>query len=136
MLKSGPATCRTPLKSVENQLTELDPAERRALRARAHALHPVVTIGNAGLKAEVIAEIEANLKSHELIKIRVRGDERDVRKGLISEICEATGAQPVQTIGKILVVYRQRPPEEEKPAKKRRPRPKAPRKTKRSFQKA
>jgi putative YhbY family RNA-binding protein len=114
---------------------ELEPSERRALRARAHALRPVVMIGDAGLKPEVIAEIEANLKSHELIKIRVRGDERDVRKGLVSEICDATGAQPVQAIGKILVIYRQRPPEEEK-AVKRRIRPKPPRRTKRSFQKA
>ncbi|HYH41017.1 MAG TPA: YhbY family RNA-binding protein [Burkholderiales bacterium] len=117
-------------------MKELDPAERRALRARAHALHPVVTIGNAGLKPEVIGEIEAHLKVHDLMKIRARGDEREVRKGLISEICEATGAQPVQSIGKILVIYRELPPETEKKAVKRRPRPKPPRRTKRSFQKA
>ncbi|HYH42193.1 MAG TPA: YhbY family RNA-binding protein, partial [Burkholderiales bacterium] len=60
-------------------MKELDPAERRALRARAHSLHPVVTIGNAGLKPEVIAEIEAHLKVHELMKIRARGDEREAR---------------------------------------------------------
>jgi len=115
-------------------VTEIDSAERRALRARAHHLHPVVTIADAGLKPEVLAEIEAALKSHELIKIRVRGDERDVRKALVSEICAETHAQTVQTIGKILVIYRKRPPGEEK-VPSRRSRRKPERRTKRSFQK-
>jgi RNA-binding protein len=117
-------------------VTEIDSAERRALRARAHHLHPVVTIADAHLKPEVLAEIEANLKSHELIKVRVRGDERDVRKTLVAEICDETQAQPVQTIGKILVIYRKRPPEEEKASKPRRRQRKPVRRTKRSFQKS
>jgi putative YhbY family RNA-binding protein len=114
-------------------LKELTPAERRELRARAHHLHPVVMIGDAGLTPEVAREIEANLKSHELIKVRVMGDDRDARQALAADICEATGASRVQQIGKILVLYRARPPEEEKAPKRRRAR-KAPRRTKRSFQ--
>jgi putative YhbY family RNA-binding protein len=111
----------------------LTSAERRALRARAHHLQPVVTIGNAGLTSEVAREIDVNLKSHELIKIRVLGDERAARKELITGICTATGAEPVQQIGKILVVYRPRPPEgsEKRPAGPRR---KAVRRTKRNYQ--
>jgi RNA-binding protein len=114
-------------------LKELTPAERRELRARAHHLHPVVMIGDAGLTPEVTREIEANLKSHELIKIRLMGDDRDARHSLADEICEATGATPVQHIGKILVIYRPRSPEEEQQPKRRRAR-KAPRRTKRSYQ--
>ena len=113
-----------------NQLTS---AERRALRARAHHLKPVVTIGNAGLTPDVTREIDANLRSHELIKIRVLGDERETRDALMTSICEATNAQPVQQLGKILVVYRPKPPEEQKTVK-RRARRKAPRRTKRSYQ--
>ena len=90
-------------------------------------------IGDAGLTPEVTREIDVNLKSHELIKIRVLGDERETRDALIEAICQATGAQPVQQIGKILVVYRPKPPEERKPAK-RRARKKPPRRTKRSYQ--
>jgi RNA-binding protein len=114
-------------------MNALTPAERRALRARAHSLRPVVMISNAGLTPEVSREIDAALKSHELIKIRVLGDERETREALVAAICEATGAQPVQQIGKILVVYRPRPPEERKPAKRRAPR-KPRRRTKRSYQ--
>jgi RNA-binding protein len=115
-------------------MQELTPAQRRELKARAHHLQPVVMIGDAGLTPEVTREIEAALKAHELIKVRVLGDDRDARAALVSAVCEATGAHAVQQIGKILVFYRQRPPEEEKKAPKRRSVRKAPRKTKRSFQ--
>ena len=114
-------------------MADLTSAERRALRARAHHLKPVVMIGNGGLTPEVTHEIEANLRSHELIKIRVLGKERGARDALMSAVCEATQAAPVQQLGKILVVYRPKPPEERKPVKprtRRKPR----RKTKRSYQ--
>ena len=52
-------------------ILELTSAQRRALRARAHRLHPVVMIGDAGLTTAVLNEINKNLCSHELIKIRV-----------------------------------------------------------------
>jgi RNA-binding protein len=87
---------------------ELTPRERRALRAQAHHLEPVVTIGDAGLTPEVLREIETSLKAHELIKIRVLGADRAGRAALVSAIGDATGASPVQSIGKVLVMYRAR----------------------------
>ncbi|MBI5918300.1 MAG: ribosome assembly RNA-binding protein YhbY [Nitrosomonadales bacterium] len=80
-------------------------SQRLELKARAHALNPVVMIGNAGLTDSVLAEIARNLKSHELIKIRVMGDDRDARTAIMQEICEKLEAAPVQHIGKILVIY-------------------------------
>jgi RNA-binding protein len=133
VLKSGPGFTH-PLQRTSTEVKELTPAQRRDLRARAHHLQPVVMIGDAGLTPEVTREIEANLKSHELIKVRVLGDDREARGALVSAVSEATGAHPVQQIGKILVFYRQRPPEEEKKGPKRRGLRKAPRRTKRSFQ--
>lgn len=104
---------------------ELTPAERQALKARAHRLNPVVLIGEAGLAPAVLAEIDRALQAHELIKIRVMGAERGARDALLDRVCAATGAAPVQHIGKILVVYRERPPEEqaELPTPTRQPRP-------------
>jgi RNA-binding protein len=90
----------------------LTPAQRRALRAKAHHLHPVVSIGQHGLTAAVLREIDVNLKAHELIKIRVFGDERATREGLMSEICTALGAAPVQRLGKLLIVWRAAPVED------------------------
>jgi RNA-binding protein len=80
-------------------------------------------IGEAGLTSRVLAEVETSLRSHELIKIRALGDDRAARAGLIQAICEATGASPVQQIGKILVIYRAKPPESEPEPSRTRKRP-------------
>jgi len=80
-------------------------SERRDLRARAHLLDPVVMIGNAGLNEAVLKEINANLESHELIKIRVMNNDRNLRESILESICIQLNAAPVQHIGKILVVY-------------------------------
>ena len=90
-------------------------------------------IGEAGFTPEVMREIDLNLKSHELIKVRLLGEERTARKDLISAISAATGADPVQQIGKILVLYRPRPPEQPNP-RASRGRRKPVRRTKRSYQ--
>ena len=86
-------------------MRKLSPSRRRKLKARAHALDPVVRIGGGGLTPAVLAEIERSLKSHELIKVRVNGADRTARETMLEEICRRTGAQPVQHIGKILVVF-------------------------------
>jgi putative YhbY family RNA-binding protein len=114
-------------------MKSLSPAERKLLKARAHTLKPVVTVGNDRLSAPVLKEIETSLKAHDLIKIRVTGDERDARLALLGEICNRTGASPVQHIGKILIVYRESEETPAPPAKKRAAR-KQPRRTKRSYQ--
>jgi putative YhbY family RNA-binding protein len=85
----------------------LSPTRRRELKARAHALDPVVSIGGAGLTPAVLAEIDRGLKSHELIKVRVPAADRHEREAILAEICSRTGAQPVQHIGKILVLFRE-----------------------------
>jgi len=89
-------------------MSGLSPAERQKLKGRAHQLEPVVLVGSDGLSAAVIAEIDRALKSHELIKVRVNAG-RDKREAILGEICAKTGAQPVQHIGKILVVFRPGP---------------------------
>lgn len=87
-------------------MLKLTPAERSALRSDAHALNPVVIIGEAGLTPSVIKEIDASLNAHGLIKVRVFGDDRDARVEMYETICEKLDAAPVQHIGKLLVIYR------------------------------
>lgn len=112
---------------------QLTAAERRALRARAHPLKPVVMIADDGLSPAVLQETDRALASHELIKVRVFADGHAERAALLAQICDELGAAPVQHIGKILVVYRPRPADESAPKKTFRRR-KAPRRTKRSYQ--
>lgn len=87
-------------------MPKLTPAERSALRAEAHALSPVVIVGEAGLTPGVVKEIDASLDAHGLIKIRVFGDDREARVAIYDTICSELDAAPVQHIGKLLVVFR------------------------------
>jgi putative YhbY family RNA-binding protein len=116
----------------ERSAPALTPRERSALRASAHRLDPVVMIGDGGLTPAVLQEVDRSLEAHELIKIRVSGDDRDARDGILRRICEELDAAPVQHIGKILVVYRQKSEKAAKP--KARPRRKPARQLKRTFQ--
>ena len=86
----------------------MNSADKKKLRADAHTLKPVVMIGQSGLTAAVLAEIEQALDSHELIKVKIRA-ERDERKLISEKICTDTGAELIQTIGQIAVIYRLNP---------------------------
>jgi RNA-binding protein len=86
----------------------LSPSERKALKARAHKLDPVVIIGAKGLTEEVVKEVDLALKAHELIKVRAPGIERHDRDEAMRILCERTQAEAVQTIGKVFVMYRKR----------------------------
>jgi RNA-binding protein len=88
---------------------KLTPAQRSDLRAEAHGLSPVVMIGEAGLTAAVMKEIDASLNAHGLIKVRVFGDDRDARVEMYDTIADKLGAAQVQHIGKLLVLYRPQP---------------------------
>jgi RNA-binding protein len=99
----------------------LSPTARRELKARAHALHPLVMIGNEGLTPAVVKAIDEALRSHELVKVRAAGEDRDSREALLAAIAAATGASPVQHIGKVLVLWRERPPEAAEPPPVPRP---------------
>jgi RNA-binding protein len=91
----------------------LTPHERSELRAAAHALRPVVLIGDNGLTDAVIKEITVHLQAHQLIKIRVAGDDRQARLTMLEQICDALDAAPIHHLGKILTIYRpniERPP--------------------------
>lgn len=98
----------------------LNPERRRALRAAAHPLNPVVAIAGNGLTPAVLAEIDRSLKAHELIKVKLHGIERDDRAALLGQICADLGCAPVQQIGNILVLWREKPVED-KPAPRKRP---------------
>ena len=110
----------------------LTPARRSELRAQAHGLSPVVMIGDKGLSDSVVAEVERALLAHELVKVRAATDDRQARAAWLEELCARLGAQPVQAIGKVLVLWRENPEKRvpaaapaKKAAPKKKPRPSA-----------
>jgi putative YhbY family RNA-binding protein len=89
--------------------------QRVHLKGRAHALEPVVFIGQAGLSETVVAEVERALTAHGLIKVKLAGADRADREALTSDICEKTSSVAVQNVGRMLVLWRPRPDDEPLP---------------------
>jgi RNA-binding protein len=83
--------------------------QRKYLRGRGHALKPVVIVGDKGLTATVLGEVENALGHHELIKVRLRAGDRALRDDMIHELCNSSGADLVQRTGNIALLYRHNP---------------------------
>jgi RNA-binding protein len=84
----------------------LSERQRRHLRGLAHALKPVVRVGNAGLTQGVALETERALHDHELIKVKGPGGERAARDALFAALAARTGSVLVHRIGNVAVFYR------------------------------
>ncbi|RUA06027.1 MAG: ribosome assembly RNA-binding protein YhbY [Gammaproteobacteria bacterium] len=80
--------------------------QKKFLRARGHTLKPVVMVGQHGLSESVLAELESTMTKHELLKIKIRADDKDDRQKMIDEIVKVTRAQLIQVIGNVMVIYR------------------------------
>ena len=91
-----------------NSDMSLTNAQRRFLRGLSHDINPVVLVGDKGLTANVMAEIEGALRHHELIKVKLR-TEREQRKDWETVIGEQTGAERVHSIGQIVCFFRRNP---------------------------
>ena len=103
---------------------ELSIQDRKVHRADAHHLDPVVMVGNDGLTPAVKKEIDAALKAHGLIKVRVQGDDRIERERMYGEIADELRAAQIQHIGKLLVFWRPKARKERELDEDRKPGPK------------
>jgi RNA-binding protein len=97
-------------------MLEITPAQRRALRAQAHHLAPVVSIGQHGLTPSVQHEIDLALLAHELIKVKVASDDREARGTMLDTVCAALACAPVQHLGKVFILWRANPEKKAKAA--------------------
>jgi RNA-binding protein len=84
----------------------LKPSQKRYLRGLAHALKPVVLVGNKGVTDAVVAEFSLALEHHELVKVKLAGDDRQARAEQVVALGKAGDAELVQTIGKVASFYR------------------------------
>ena len=87
----------------------LTPRERAHLKARAHALEPRVQVGHAGLTTALAAEVDRALAAHELIKVKILDADRHVRAGIADALCAQTDAALVQSVGKVVILWRPKP---------------------------
>ena len=83
------------------------------MKARAHSLEPIVRVGHAGLSDKLVAEVDRALAAHELVKVKLDAADRDAREAQGNDLSARTDAAIVQRVGKIVVLWRPRPLDEE-----------------------
>ncbi|MBS0375351.1 MAG: YhbY family RNA-binding protein [Proteobacteria bacterium] len=88
---------------------ELNERQKKHLRRLGHPLHPLVTLGQAGLTDGVAAEMERALTDHELVKARARLGDREARDAAFATLAERTGSRLVQRIGNVGLFFRPNP---------------------------
>lgn len=87
-------------------IMNLTAEQKKFYRGISHHLNPVVTVAGNGLTDTVLAEIDRALEDHELIKVKVSVGDRDLRAEVIKQICTATRATLVFTIGNVALLLR------------------------------
>ena len=86
----------------------LSSAQRRFVRARAHHLKPLVSIGKSGITKGVIDATHDVLRIHELIKVSLPGESGTQKNELARSLSAITGSHVIQQIGHIVVLFRQK----------------------------
>ena len=92
-------------------MAELSGKQRRHLRALGHHLSPVLQIGQEGLTDSLVAQANAQLDTHELIKVKIGTDDRASRVAIGNDLCTRAGATAVHRVGKVIILWRPRPAE-------------------------
>ncbi|MFC3285593.1 ribosome assembly RNA-binding protein YhbY [Litchfieldella rifensis] len=87
----------------------LSQAQKKAFRSIGHHLNPVVTVSENGISDGLLAELERALDDHELVKIKLAIAERDDRALVLDQLVVQSGAERVQAIGKMALLYRHNP---------------------------
>lgn len=110
--KAAPADLKprrvTPAR-VEPGPRPLTASQKRYLRGIAHDLKAVILLGQKGVTPALLQELSGALAHHELIKVKLADDDREVRAASIEAIVEHSGAELVQTIGKVACFYKRNP---------------------------
>lgn len=82
--------------------------QKKTLRGAGHTLKPVIRVGSGGLSASLLEEFERSLDHHELMKVKVSVGERELRDSVIAELCRHGGAELVQRVGNVGLLFRRK----------------------------
>lgn len=87
----------------------LSESQKKYLRGLGHGLKPVIMVGDKGLGESLLTEYDSALEHHELIKVKVRVGDRKARDSMIEDLCARAGAQLIQRIGNVALLYKENP---------------------------
>ncbi len=100
------ATAQKSRQTQPKRVKPLDKSGIRHLRSLAHALKPVVRLGNNGFTEAVSKELDGALEHHELVKVKLSVSEKEERLVQLDALCKATRSKCVQQIGHTATLYR------------------------------
>ncbi len=80
--------------------------QRATLRSMANTLQPIFQIGKGGVNENLIKQLDETLDARELIKISVLETAEINAKEAIELLCEQLRAEPVQTLGRKITIFR------------------------------
>ena len=83
--------------------------QKKYLRGLAHALEPVVQVGDKGITDPVIEAVSQALLDHELVKIRMR--QPDDKKSMAAELAKRSKSELCGPIGHTAILYKRHPEE-------------------------
>ena len=93
--------------------------ERAAFRAQANHLEPLFQVGKGGRADALIKQTDDALRARELIKVKVLLESSPITpRETADELAKATGAEVIQVIGGVIVLYRESPELKEKALQK------------------
>ena len=100
--------------------------ERAAFRAQANHLEPLFQVGKGGMSEALIKQTDDALRAREFIKVKVLLESSPITpRETADELAKATGAEVIQVIGGVIVLYRESPELKEKALQKEKNKKKA-----------
>jgi RNA-binding protein len=82
--------------------------QKKTLRGLGHTLKPVILVGAGGLSPLLLEEFERSLDHHELMKVKVSVGDRVQRDAVIAALCRHSGAELVQRLGNVGLLFRRK----------------------------
>ena len=96
----------TPAFTFPRMPIALTNAQTRFLRGQAHGLKAILQVGGKGISDALVDEVVLALEHHELVKVKIAAEDREVRDALVADLVQRTGAALVQRIGHVAILYR------------------------------
>ena len=96
-------------------MSKLTPKQRQFLKAKAHALKPLIQVGKAGVTPALAEELDRVMGAHELVKVKLNDNTFEDEAGVIAAFtAKVEGLIHVWTIGHTLLFFR---PSQERPTR-------------------
>lgn len=81
--------------------------QKRHLRSLAHHLNPIFQVGKGGVNLNMTKQIADALEARELLKVQILQNALEDKEEIAQQLVEGTGAELVQIIGNVIVLYKE-----------------------------